>query len=562
MPVRRHWFTLVEVLVVVTILALFWTIAMFAFRGYTVEARNSKRVTDLNSIKTSITTQITNGLNIMGLVTLVYDNQIPISGASLAWVIPTYSINYTAGTLNYTPLNMIAEDFYDPTTIGPYVIWVHTINKWGAYQLAARLEAIDDPINRALILWNFKPRSLTPTTGFINAGNIAGNGGVWQKIFTLLGGIDTNIFKVWDTVSGTPAFTSWTTRKITKISADGKSITLDIPLTNAGSTTLTALSLNAVETQSLIDEGTRTADALVLNGWSALPYEMLACTPTYTTSVLWSTGTKPSAITVDAGGNIYTANFQDATVTKLSPGGVPTTYGPTWSHPMGIVLDNAGNIYTANNGSNSITKITPGGTITTLSSVGTHPNGIVVDNLWNVYVANNGSDSVTKTIPAWVTTTFWTTGNSPTAIVIDAFGNIYTTNAGSDNISKIAPDGTTTIFWWTTAHPVWLTIDIAGNIYTTDNVTDTVTKITQTGVSTTLWNTSAHPNGIVVDVFGNVYTTDNVANTVTKITSLGSSSTLTTVWNTPGGITIDPYGNIYTANYNWGNVSKLAYDCR
>jgi prepilin-type N-terminal cleavage/methylation domain-containing protein len=53
-------FTLVELVVVITILAILGTVALLSFRGYSGDARNSKRITDLNSIKNNITEQITN----------------------------------------------------------------------------------------------------------------------------------------------------------------------------------------------------------------------------------------------------------------------------------------------------------------------------------------------------------------------------------------------------------------------------------------------------------------------------------------------------------------------
>ncbi len=52
--INKAAITIVELIVVITILAILWTISILAFQGYTVNARDSVRVYDLNSIKTAI----------------------------------------------------------------------------------------------------------------------------------------------------------------------------------------------------------------------------------------------------------------------------------------------------------------------------------------------------------------------------------------------------------------------------------------------------------------------------------------------------------------------------
>ncbi len=52
---NKKAFTLVELIVVITILAILWTIAFLSFQGYSVSARNSARVSDLNNINKALT---------------------------------------------------------------------------------------------------------------------------------------------------------------------------------------------------------------------------------------------------------------------------------------------------------------------------------------------------------------------------------------------------------------------------------------------------------------------------------------------------------------------------
>ena len=51
---KKIAFTLVELIVVITILAILWTIALISLEWYTSDARDSVRVTDLKNIKWSL----------------------------------------------------------------------------------------------------------------------------------------------------------------------------------------------------------------------------------------------------------------------------------------------------------------------------------------------------------------------------------------------------------------------------------------------------------------------------------------------------------------------------
>jgi len=49
--VNKKAFTLVELIVVITILAILGTISFFALGGFVVSARDSNRISDVNSMK-------------------------------------------------------------------------------------------------------------------------------------------------------------------------------------------------------------------------------------------------------------------------------------------------------------------------------------------------------------------------------------------------------------------------------------------------------------------------------------------------------------------------------
>ena len=56
---KKTWFTLVELIVVITIIAILWTIAFISFQNYTKNARDGVRISDINSLKKNLELFIT-----------------------------------------------------------------------------------------------------------------------------------------------------------------------------------------------------------------------------------------------------------------------------------------------------------------------------------------------------------------------------------------------------------------------------------------------------------------------------------------------------------------------
>ena len=143
----------------------------------------------------------------------------------------------------------------------------------------------------------------------------------------------------------------------------------------------------------------------------------------------------PMGIALDAAGNTYVADRNNATIRKISPAGVVTTFaglaGVTGSadgigsaarfnQPVGLVLDVAGNVFVTDRADHTVRKITPAGAVTTVAGLagtpestdatGTAarfrtPNGIAVDGAGNVYVADTGNRTIRKITSAGIVTT-------------------------------------------------------------------------------------------------------------------------------------------------------------
>lgn len=61
---KRHGFTLVELIVTVTILSVLSTVGFVSLAGYAQDARNAVKETDLSMIESAITHQVALGQNV------------------------------------------------------------------------------------------------------------------------------------------------------------------------------------------------------------------------------------------------------------------------------------------------------------------------------------------------------------------------------------------------------------------------------------------------------------------------------------------------------------------
>jgi hypothetical protein len=132
----------------------------------------------------------------------------------------------------------------------------------------------------------------------------------------------------------------------------------------------------------------------------------------------------PMGVAVDNEHNVYVADFNNATIRKITPAGVVSTlagaagnYGSTdgfgssarFFAPWGIAADGDGTVYLTDFNSSMIRKVSPDGAVTTLGgapfvaggvdATGTsarfaNPSGIAVDNVGNVYIADTSNNAI------------------------------------------------------------------------------------------------------------------------------------------------------------------------
>jgi uncharacterized protein (TIGR03437 family) len=250
----------------------------------------------------------------------------------------------------------------------------------------------------------------------------------------------------------------------------------------------------------------------------------------------------PQGIAVDAGGNVYVSDTQNARVRKISGGNISTVAGngtpgfggdngaattAQLNVPIGLAVDSANNLYIADFTNNRIRMVSAGGAITTLAGTGlsgysgdggpaaaaqlTTPLGVAVDSSGNVYIADTGNNAVRKVSKGTITTvagngyagqsgdsglaTSANVGN-PTGIAVDSGGNLYIAD-GSSRVRKVYNTGFITTIaggstrgytgdggsapFGTMNGPTWLALASNGNLYVADSGNNAIRLLTYGG---------------------------------------------------------------------------------
>jgi len=192
----------------------------------------------------------------------------------------------------------------------------------------------------------------------------------------------------------------------------------------------------------------------------------------------------PYGIAVDSGGNLYVADWGNNRIRKVSNGVITTVAGngtrgfsgdnglataAQLANPQGIAVDSAGNLYIADFGNASIRKVS-NGIITTVAGNGTPgfsgdngpatsaqlylPYGIAVDSAGNLYIGDSGNNRIRKVSNGVIATvagngTFGFSGDNgpatsaqlanPYGVAIDSAGNLYIGDSGNSRIRVSAP---------------------------------------------------------------------------------------------------------------------------
>ncbi|MDD2907073.1 MAG: leucine-rich repeat protein [Candidatus Gracilibacteria bacterium] len=140
-------FTLVELIVVITILAILGTIAFINLQGYSTSARDGKRVSDINNIMKKIGIESSKGTSLSSLITTTKTNSgLTIDGNSGSSI---------QGTANFVTLKEDGSKFKDPVTKGDY-IFSYSVggSGTGAYKFN-QVSTVNEETNTAVVKGNY-----------------------------------------------------------------------------------------------------------------------------------------------------------------------------------------------------------------------------------------------------------------------------------------------------------------------------------------------------------------------------------------------------------------------
>jgi trimeric autotransporter adhesin len=269
----------------------------------------------------------------------------------------------------------------------------------------------------------------------------------------------------------------------------------------------------------------------------------------------------PHGLAADSSGNIYIADTGNSRVLKLTSAGTVSTVAgtgtdgssgdggaatsATLSIPTAVAVDASGNLYIADTGNHRVRKVTSGGIISTFA--GTGASGY----------AGDGASAPLAHL------------NGPQGVAVDGSGNVYIADTGNYRIRVVASNGTISTLAGTglpsysgdsgpavsaaIGVPVSIAADSSGNVYIADSGSrirlvkkgsGVITTIAGTGISGYTGDGSVataaqlnSPTGLSFSSSGTLYLADSMNSAVRKLTFAGYSLTLASVANGASNLT-------------------------
>jgi NHL repeat-containing protein len=375
-----------------------------------------------------------------------------------------------------------------------------------------------------------------------------------------------------------------------------------IPAVQTGNKVYTNVTVNANPSDLVIGAGFMRLLAGGLGGWGSVDG--------YSSSARFY---YPSDVAMDGAGNLYVADDYNATIRKISAGGVVSTLAGTpqkigtadglgaaasFNNPASIAVDPEGNAYVVDAGANTIRKITPSGAVTTLAGTpfasgtadGTgpaaqfsDPGSIRWSTAGSLYLTDN--DRIRNITTTGVVTTLYVGYVALSGMAINSSGLLLTDPLNKRVYSLNLGTGVQTTLASGYENPVGIALAppssaLAGTVYVSDEFGCTIDTIGAGGAQGTLAGvlgqcayadgTGANarfylPASMFADLMGNLLMADMGNNSIRRVTPAGLVTTIAGVgaqtgyvnasgsaarFNDPEAMSTDVSGNIYVADEN------------
>lgn len=308
----------------------------------------------------------------------------------------------------------------------------------------------------------------------------------------------------------------------------------------------------------------------------------------------------PEGIAIDSGGNVWTANSGNSSVSELSASGLPISpaagfIGGGLNVSVGIAIDSTGNVWVTNFFSPFLSPI-PTGSVSELNASGTplsgssgftgvwasKPNAIAIDasgNIWTVNDDGNGNVNVLSPQGMIISGNGYTTGGGPHGgIAVDTTGNVWTTNEDSNGISELTSGGVPLspaagFVGGGLSAPAGIAIDSSGNVWTANIENNSVSEFSSSGqpfspITGFTGGRLNAPSAIAIDGANHIWVTNNGNGTVTELTSSGAvlspfgftgiaGSGNVALLDNPMGIAIDGAGDVWVSSNGNSSVTEF-----
>jgi len=289
---------------------------------------------------------------------------------------------------------------------------------------------------------------------------------------------------------------------------------------------------------------------------------------------------RPSAIAVGPGGNLWFTEERANKIGRITPSGKLTTFTDPTPHdaPTGITAGPDGNVWFT--GAGSIGRITPAGSITHFPIpptevvlpppapplTGSSPYAITTGPDGNLWFTEWLADKIGRITPSGTITQFQipTADSDPYGITVGPDGNLWFTEERGDKIGRITPSGTISEFQVPIpgSFPYGITAGREGNLWFTETSANDIGRITPSGAISEFKIPTVHSDpsyGITATRDGNVWFTEEVGNKIGRITPSGAISefAVPAAESSPVGLTASANGDLWFTEALGNSIGRI-----